>query len=214
MKLNVGVVDYGMGNLHSVAKAIALQGARVNVTDSRLKLKDSDLLVLPGVGAFGAAMTTLAKKKLDDFIRQWIEAGRPYLGICLGFQLLFDRSEESRKVEGLGVFEGPVVKFRQSDFKKKGFQIPHMGWNSAERKSKGASGYFKGLRAKDFFYFVHSYYPVPKDKSVIYSETSYGKNFCSSVAKGNLFASQFHPEKSGRIGLRLLKNILEKAAQC
>ena len=159
-------------------------------------------------------MTTLAKKKLDDFIRSWIEAERPYLGICLGFQLLFDRSEESPKVKGLGVFEGPVVKFRRSDFKKNFFQIPHMGWNNAVKKTGKSDGYFNGLSAKDYFYFVHSYYPVPNDKSIVFSKTPYGKNFCSSVAKGNLFASQFHPEKSGDVGLKLLKNILRKVTAC
>ncbi len=212
MKVKVGIVDYGMGNLHSVAKAVALQGGSVSVTDSKNRLKGSDLLVLPGVGAFGAAMTTLAQKKLDDFIWQWIEEGKPYLGICLGFQLLFERSEESPRVKGLGVFKGDVVRFNSADFKKKGLQIPHMGWNNANRKAGTPSDYFKGVDAGNYFYFVHSYYPEPKDKSVLYSETLYGKPFCSSVAQGNLFASQFHPEKSGDSGKRLLKNILKKAA--
>ncbi len=209
MKTRVGVIDYGMGNLHSVSKALALQGASVVVSDSRSLLKTADLLVLPGVGAFGAAMVTLAQKKLDDFVRRWIDEGKPYLGICLGFQLLFDRSEESRRSRGLGVIPGTVVRFREKDLKKDQ-QIPHMGWNTAVPVKKEERRLFDGIQPSDYFYFVHSYFPVPSDPSWIMTETPYGSRFCSSVLKGNLFASQFHPEKSGTVGLRLLKNILKR----
>jgi imidazole glycerol phosphate synthase glutamine amidotransferase subunit len=202
VKKNVGVVDYGMGNLHSVTKAFAAQGARVTVSSSPEELKSSELLVLPGVGSFGAAMNTLAEKNLDGFLRDWLLDDRPYLGICLGFQLLFESSEESPGVPGLGVFPGHVVKFNVGKRR-----VPHMGWNSIERK-KSNTPYFKGIKADDPFYFVHSYYPAPADKKDILTMTDYGKPFCSSVARGRIFASQFHPEKSGEVGQRLLHNVL------
>lgn len=201
MNVNVGVLDYGMGNLHSVAKALQSQGARVTVSSAASELKGADLLVMPGVGAFGAAMQTLSQKNLDGFVREWINDDRPYLGICLGLQLLFESSEESPGVAGLGVLPGKVVKFRGS------MHIPHMGWNTVKATSAVAP-YFKGLRADDRFYFVHSYFPAPGKKSDVATTTTYGKPFCSAVARGNLFATQYHPEKSGEVGLRLLKNIL------
>lgn len=210
MKLKVGIIDYGMGNLHSVAKAIALQGGIPVVSSSKSSLRDSDLLVLPGVGAFGAAVKNLAKSGMDDFVRAWINDGKPYLGICLGFQLLFDRSEESPKARGLGVFKGDVVLFRGDEFKSSDLQVPHMGWNSVENKNLDAEKCL-GPGVQDLFYFVHSYYPVPEDYSIVGTVTTYGKPFCSSIATPNLFASQFHPEKSGAAGLRLLKNILGQA---
>lgn len=210
--MNVGVVDYGMGNLHSVAKALASQGASVKVSDSRRVLASSDLLVLPGVGSFGAAMVNLAKKRLDGFIQDWTSEDKPYLGICLGLQLLFERSEEDRREKGLSVLKGTVVRFREKDFGKKPFQIPHMGWNNLVLKNKRGADYFKGMKKDDSFYFVHSYYPAPSDDSVVLTRTPYGSNFCSSVMRGNLVATQFHPEKSGEVGLRLLKNTLRNAA--
>lgn len=207
--MNIGVVDYGMGNLHSVSKALATTGARVFVTDSKSKLKESDMLVLPGVGSFGPAMVSLAKKRLDDFVRLWIDEDRPFLGICLGLQLLFEKSEESPKIPGLGVMKGTVVRFRQKDFKKQPYQVPHMGWNGLRPLVRFAP-YFKGISPRDFFYFVHTYFPAPIEKDSVLTETVYGKSFCSSVARGNLVATQFHPEKSGLVGLRLLGNIVEK----
>lgn len=208
MTLTVGVVDYGMGNLHSVAKAFALQNARVLVSDDQKRLKDVQILVVPGVGSFGAAMTSLRAKGLDVFIRQWVEAERPYVGICLGYQLLFKTSEESPGIEGLDIIPGRVVRFQLKDLKKGSEQIPHMGWNVVDLKRKETS-YFKGIKPKARFYFVHTYYPVPNYKNVVLSTTPYGKSFSSSIAKGNLFASQFHPEKSGEEGLKLISNIVE-----
>jgi imidazole glycerol phosphate synthase glutamine amidotransferase subunit len=213
--LNVGVVDYGMGNLHSVAKALALSGARVRVTDSKKQLASSDLLVVPGVGSFGAAMVNLAKKKLDDFIRRWTAEKKPFLGICLGLQLLFERSEESPKVPGLGVMKGSVIRFRPSDFKTSAYQVPHMGWNNPVRQGSRGAAYFKNISNRDYVYFVHTYFPAPKDENVVLTRTPYGKNFCSAVVSDNLIATQFHPEKSGTVGLTLLKNVvrvMEKAA--
>lgn len=210
MTLAVGVVDYGMGNLHSVSKSMARLGTRVTVSDSRRRLERSDLLVLPGVGAFGAAMTTLAKKKLDDFVRAWIERGRPYLGICLGFQLLFEQSDESPRIPGLGVFPGRVTRFPERRMRSARLPVPHMGWNTLKRRPNGKD-YFRGIRPSDRFYFVHSFYPVPERTDVVCTETDYGVRFCSSVATGRLFAGQFHPEKSGEIGHKLLSNIVRTA---
>lgn len=209
--VTIGVVDYGMGNLHSVEKALALGGARVNVTDNRAKLRSSDVLVLPGVGSFGAAMKNLGRKKLDDFIRHWIDDEKPYLGICLGLQLLFESSEEDRRVPGLGAIKGRVTRFHKKDFKKEPYTIPHMGWNTTNVETKDKS-LFQGISAQDSFYFVHTYFPKPLDNAVVATTTRYGKEFCSSVATGNIFASQFHPEKSGPVGLRLLSNVIKRMA--
>lgn len=202
MNLNIGVLDYGMGNLHSVAKALQGQGAQVTVSSSAPELDRADLLVMPGVGSFGAAMQTLVQKKMDGFVRKWIQNDRPYLGICLGLQLLFESSEESPDVPGLGVLPGKVVKFRGS------MRIPHMGWNNV-KPSTDAAPFFKGIKAADRFYFVHSYFPAPAKKSDIAGVTEYGKGFCSAAQRGNLFATQFHPEKSGEVGQTLLKNVFK-----
>jgi len=211
MNVKVGVIDYGMGNLHSVAKALSLQGGRVFVSDKPSQLKKSDLLVLPGVGAFGAAMKNLKKKGLVRFIQAWCADNKPYLGICLGFQLLFDKSEEDPNVPGLKIMKGDVVSFKKRDFKGKPFNIPHMGWNTVEQKQSSGS-LFSSIDKSASFYFVHTYFPEPKDSRVIQTETTYGRAFCSSVSRGNLFATQFHPEKSGEGGLRLLHNVLKRTA--
>ncbi|MBS1982890.1 MAG: imidazole glycerol phosphate synthase subunit HisH [Bdellovibrionales bacterium] len=204
--MNIGVVDYGMGNLHSVAKALATTGASVRVSSDKATLSASDALVLPGVGAFGAAMNNLSKNGLDRFVREWLASGKPFLGICLGLQLLFDSSDESRGVRGLGVLKGRVRAFRKKDFSKKGYRVPHMGWNTVRIRQKEKLG----VKASDSFYFVHTFFPEPKDKRVIWTTTPYGKAFCSAVVTGNITATQFHPEKSGDVGLRLLKNIVTK----
>lgn len=197
--MNIGVIDYGMGNLHSVSKALASTGARVFVSDSKPRLKQSDMLVLPGVGSFGAAARNLAKKGLDDLVVDWIEDERPFLGICLGLQLLFERSEESPRARGLHIFNGDVVRFRGNKL-----ITPHMGWNTVEPKQKQKFG----LSESDSFYFVHSYFPEPEDKSIVFTRTDYGRPFCSAVASKNLVATQYHPEKSGTVGLKFLKNIV------
>ncbi|MFN0117617.1 MAG: imidazole glycerol phosphate synthase subunit HisH [Elusimicrobiota bacterium] len=207
-KIQVGVIDYGTGNLHSVAKALSLQGANVVVSSSREKLTLSDLLVLPGVGSFEPAMVALAKNKLDDFVRDWISKGKKYLGICLGLQLLFEKSAEGKNVKGLGVLAGSIDKFHFSGSQKKQLQIPHMGWNEVIPAQTQAKKYFKEIPAHARFYFVHSYFANPKNKSVIGATTEYGASFCSAVSDKNIFATQFHPEKSGEVGLKLLKNIL------
>lgn len=195
-----------MGNLHSVSKALALQGARVFTSTSKDQLSDCDLLCLPGVGSFGPAMQNLSELGLDDFVRLWIKDARPYFGICLGFQLLFESSEESPKVKGLTALKGKVVSFKKKNFKKTPFIVPHMGWNTT--KTKWESPIYKGISSENSFYFVHTYFPVPTDKNVIFTETEYGAPFCSSIQFGNIFATQFHPEKSGQTGLRLMGNVL------
>jgi imidazole glycerol phosphate synthase glutamine amidotransferase subunit len=181
-------------------------GAETFVSDDIKVLSNATLLVVPGVGAFDAAMKVLRQKKLDVFVRDWIKAGRPYFGICLGFQLLFESSEESPKVKGLTALKGKVVSFKKKNFKKTPFIVPHMGWNTT--KTKWESPIYKGISSENSFYFVHTYFPVPTDKNVIFTETEYGAPFCSSIQFGNIFATQFHPEKSGQTGLRLMGNVL------
>lgn len=202
---SVGVLDYGMGNLRSVAKSLEAAGARVRVSDKRSDLAKSDLLVLPGQGAFGTAVEVLRRAKLADFVRGWLEEDKPYLGICLGYQLLFEGSEEAPGKKGFGFLRGRVRKFRKADA---GGKIPHMGWNLAEpRRDREASR--RLLDRPDYFYFVHSYYPDPQDEQAIWLETRYGKTFCSAVAVGRRVATQFHPEKSGAAGQRFLKAVLK-----
>lgn len=206
----MAVLDYGMGNLRSVEKALVAAGAKVFVSDDPQVLAGADLLVVPGVGAFDAAMKVLRQKKLDAFIVEWIRAGRPYFGICLGLQLLFDSSEESPGVRGLGVLKGHVVKFRFSDRRLK---VPHMGWNEVLPSGPAARERKDLLPRSSTFYFVHSYAPRPSDKSVVWATTPYGSPFCSAVAQGNLCATQFHPEKSGPTGLRFLKELLNRVSK-
>jgi glutamine amidotransferase len=151
-------------------------------------------------------MTNLGKNGLDDFARAWIDDGKPFLGVCLGLQLLFENSEESRGVPGLGVFKGRVRAFRPKDFRSKDFRIPHMGWNTLDVVQSQKFG----IKKSDSFYFVHTYFPEPEDSSVVLATTRYGRSFCSAAAKANVVATQFHPEKSGDVGLRLLKNVVTR----
>ncbi|MBK8574791.1 MAG: imidazole glycerol phosphate synthase subunit HisH [Elusimicrobia bacterium] len=209
-KVKAGVLDYGMGNLRSVEKALVLAGAKAFVSDDPKALSGADLLVVPGVGAFDAAMKVLRQKKLDVFIRDWIKAGRPYFGICLGLQILFESSEEAPGVRGLGALKGKVVKFRLSDRRLK---IPHMGWNEVHPRMSGTEEGRALLPASAYFYFVHSYFPRPAEKSLVWATTPYGNDFCSAVAKGTLLATQFHPEKSGPTGLRFLKELLNSVSK-
>jgi len=198
----IGIVDYGMGNLHSVAKAMEAAGGKVRISSSRRTLSGSDGLLVPGVGHFGAAMKRLAQISLDDFLRRWIEEDRPYLGICLGLQLLFERGDEAPGVRGLGALKGSVPAFRRSA-KSRGLKVPHMGWNRV--RNTGGLKLLKGLPEGFFAYFVHSFYPRPAEK-LAEARTDYGVRFASAVGKGNLFACQFHPEKSSGVGLKILGN--------
>jgi glutamine amidotransferase len=199
------VVDYGMGNLRSVSKALESLGGSVCVTADPVKIKQCSKLVLPGVGAFGDASAELQKRLLRDPILGHIQSGKPFLGICLGLQLLLEASEESAGADGLGVFKGKVIRFRSS-----GVKIPHMGWNTVDFQTEGAHPLLKGITPGSHFYFVHSFYAAPLDPAVAVGKTEYGQeNFAAILGKDNVFATQFHPEKSQEAGLKILKNFLE-----
>lgn len=195
------VIDYGMGNLKSVINAFSRLNADISISSDPDVVRDAPVVVLPGVGAFGTCMENLEKKGLADAIREHIGRGKRYLGICLGMQILFESSEEAPGTPGLGIIRGTVPRFAGS------MKIPHMGWNSVTLRKGGPM--FKGIRSGDFFYFVHSYYCAPADHEIIATTTDYGDPFVSSVETGNVFACQFHPEKSQAIGLRLLRNFLD-----
>lgn len=207
------IVDYGMGNLRSVEKAFQKLGFEAKVSASKSALNKAQGVVLPGVGAFRDCVRNLKKLGLVDSLKEWIKSGQPFLGICLGYQVLFEESEEFGLSKGLGIFPGRVKKFSETmpDRQAQGafLKVPHMGWNQIQIVQKHPV--LKGLKSGSSFYFVHSYFPAPKNKSLIATETEYGIEFASSIAQGNLFASQFHPEKSQANGLRLLQNFGELA---
>jgi glutamine amidotransferase len=199
----IAIIDYEMGNLRSVQKALERVGHAATITSDPAVLADAQKIVLPGVGAFRDAIAALRERKLVEPIRAAIESGKPFLGICLGLQLLFDKSYEDGEHQGLGVFPGEVVRFNvPAEYK-----VPHMGWNQLRFRSRPPI--FEGVEDGAHFYFVHSYYVVPKDASLIATETEYPRAFCSSVWRDRLFAVQFHPEKSQSAGLRLLKSFAE-----
>ena len=196
----ITVVDYGMGNLHSVVKALELYSdLDVKISREPSSLSKSRAVVMPGDGAFGMAMNNLKEGGWIDPLKEYINSGGFFLGVCLGYQLLFDSSEEFGKYAGLGIIPGRVVRFPEG-----GLKVPHMGWN---RVRAGAdTRLFKDIENEAFFYFAHSYYAQPVDSSCMAAETEYGMQFASSVQKNNIFGVQFHPEKSGRSGLCLLRN--------
>ena len=208
------VVDYGMGNLRSVSKALESLGASVRVTSDPRDVARAEKLILPGVGAFDAAMRELAARKLVEPVKAAIAAGKSYLGICLGLQLLFECSEEG-DVPGLGVLRGAVKRFSFNSALRtphSALKIPHMGWNQVRGTGKGEREdcpLLNGIPDESYFYFVHSYYADPADRSLVALETEYGTRFASMVWKEKLFATQFHPEKSQAVGLQLLKNFIE-----
>ena len=206
MSIKIGVIDYGAGNLQSVRNALrALGRESVLVADAASMDDGVDALIFPGVGAFGDTMTTLRARGLVEPLRAWIRAERPFLGICIGYQVLFEGSEESPGVEGLGVFSGQVVRLRAP-----GLKIPHMGWNEA-RLRHPADPLWEGLGAAPHVYFVHSYHPQPVDDALIAATTDYGTSFASAIRWPSGAAVQFHPEKSQELGLRLLANFLHLA---
>lgn len=200
----VSIIDYGAGNLMSVKKALDFIGAESEITADKDKIKNASHVILPGVGSFGDAMASMAERGLVDTVREVALSGKPFLGICLGLQLLFAESDESPDVKGLGVLDGRISLIPKND----GLKVPHMGWNSVEIKNN--SGIFKGIQDGSYFYFVHSYYLNGADNDAVAGVTEYGTEIQCAVEKGNLCATQFHPEKSGEIGLLLLKNFLEK----
>ena len=199
----IAVIDYGMGNLLSVAKALESIGCSVTVTADPAMLETSDGLVLPGVGSFKDCMDNLVRKQLVEPIKQFVASGRPFLGICLGLQVLFSESLEFGHTKGLDIIPGRVAPFPAGS----GVKIPHMGWNSVH--ILGETPILRGIPDNSYFYFVHSYCVVPDSEKLIATSTDYGGEFVSSIRKDNVFACQFHPEKSQRLGLQLLKNFHE-----
>lgn len=199
----IAVIDYGVGNLFSVEKALLQFSDDVQVTSDEELIRRADKLVLPGVGDFGECMSNLEATGLIPTIMERINQGTPLLGICIGQQILFEGSEESPGAKGLGIFKGMVRRINAPELK-----VPHMGWNSVEF-SKPRNPLFKELGEQPYFYFVHSYHCVPEDQSIITATTEYGEKLTAAVAKDNIMATQFHPEKSGDVGLQVLKNFIE-----
>jgi glutamine amidotransferase len=196
----IAIIDYGMGNLRSVQKGFERVRFQSQVTRDLEQIASARGIVLPGVGAFSACMENLRRFGLAKPIKEAVRQKKPFLGICLGFQLLFRESEEFGSQKGLDLLPGKVVGFRSEN----GLKVPHMGWNRIEKKKE--SPFLEGISDGDYVYFVHSYYVVPEDPSIIATTTTYGPSFASSIAKDHLFACQFHPEKSQEIGLRILAN--------
>lgn len=204
----IAVIDYGMGNLRSVAKAVETAGGNVQVITKPQELDSADGLVLPGVGALADCVSALRETGLGEAVREWIAADRPFLGVCLGLQALFDSSEEA-DTEGLGIFPGKVVRFRLPPE----YKVPHMGWNTVSIKQPD-SALVAGLPSEgEAFYFVHSYYCVPSDPTLILAECDYGVKFTAAIARGRCFATQFHPEKSQTKGIQIYRNFVAVAAQ-
>ena len=201
----IALLDYGSGNLRSVHKALLKAGADVRIAKSPREIGDARAMVLPGVGAFDDCINALRKQELLEAAKNFIQTGKPFLGICVGYQALFEKSEEFNScAAGLGVFNGSVIRFSE----KHGLKIPQIGWNQIEIVRPDCPLY-RGIASGSYVYFVHSFYPQPVDPTVTATRTDYGETFASSVWRDNVFATQFHPEKSQRVGLQLLKNFVE-----
>lgn len=214
----IGIIDYGMGNLGSVSNACKFLGLDAEIIAAPERMDSCRAIILPGVGAFGDCMAHLTEHGFVSPIRKWIASGKPFMGICLGLQALFQTSEETPGIEGLGVFKGSVKRFSfggagipacpinaQAGMPAPQLKIPQIGWNAVQQKKAGCP-MFAGIDAGAYFYFVHSFYVAPEDPSIVAGETDYGLNYCSAVWKDNVFAVQFHPEKSQAMGLQMLKN--------
>lgn len=199
----IAIIDYNAGNLKSVEKALHLLGEETVITRSFQEIEAADKVILPGVGAFGDAMEQLKKYELDKVIREVAAQGKPFLGICLGLQLLFEGSDESQGVEGLHILDGQVLRIPDAP----GLKIPHIGWNSLELANDGRL--FQGIENGAYVYFVHSYYLKAANEQIVKATTEYSTHIHASVEQGNVFACQFHPEKSGAVGLSILKNFAE-----
>jgi len=203
MNPKIVIIDYGMGNLRNVQRGFERIGLEAKLTRNKKEIQRASAIVLPGVGAFKDCMINLEKYGMVESLLRSIEKGKPYLGICLGLQILFSESEEFGSHKGLDLIKGSVVRFKPDPEHK----VPHMGWNTVEIEREVPM--FQGIESGDFFYFVHSYYVIPEEKQWISSFTTYGKRFVSSIWKDNLFATQFHPEKSQQKGLRILENFVK-----
>lgn len=207
-RVSTALIDYGMGNLRSVQRALEAGGADVRIVRTPEEVGGADALVFPGQGAIVDAMREIRRSGFDVFLRDWIAADKPFFGICLGLQMLFEHSEEG-DAPGLGIFRGNVRRFAESPVLK----VPHMGWNTISVRMKNAGTLADGLAPEgESFYFVHSYYVETPEEDIIWSETDYGGKFVSAVRRGNVFATQFHPEKSQAKGLALYANFLRTAA--
>ncbi len=201
----LALIDYGSGNIRSVHNALRHEGADVELVSSPDRLSEMTAVVLPGVGAFGDCVRGLQSRGLWEPLREWMDSGKPFLGICVGYQLLFDESEETPGVRGFGYFAGKVKKFSTP-----GLKVPQIGWNCLELASP-PHPLWRGLPKQPHVYFVHSYFPEPEDSSIITSYSTYGERFAASVARDNVAAVQFHPEKSQEIGLGILGNFVRSA---
>ena len=200
----IAIIDYGAGNIQSVYKALKFIGADCKFTSDKDEILNADGAILPGVGSFGDAMDTMTKRGIKDTIIEYTKSGKPFLGICLGLQLLFPESEETPGVKGLDIFKGTITKIPNQN---RTLKIPHMGWNNISIKQK--NGIFKGIEGEPYVYFVHSFYLKAQDKDIVAATTQYGVEIDAAVQKGNIIATQFHPEKSGEVGLKMLKNFVE-----
>lgn len=201
----IAIIDYGMGNIRSVSKAFETTGAEVSVIQSPDEIKKTKAIVLPGVGAFKDCMKNLSEQGFINVLKEEILSGKPYFGICLGLQILFTESEEFGLCKGLDILKGKVVRFSLPE----NYKIPHMGWNNVKFKKKNKV--FEEIPDNSYFYFVHSYYVMPEDSEAIAGVTDYGVEFTSMIIHENIFATQFHPEKSQKMGLKLIKNFVQLA---
>ena len=199
----IAIIDYGAGNIQSVSKALKHIGCDAFITRDKEQILKADGAVLPGVGSFGDTMDTMNSYGIKDTVIEYTKSGKPFLGICLGLQLLFPASEESPEAKGLGIFDGTITKIPSGE----GLKIPHIGWNSLDIKK--TDGLFKGIDKNPYVYFVHSYFLNASDKNIVSAQTQYGVTIDASIEKGNIFATQFHPEKSGETGLKILKNFAD-----
>jgi len=195
----ITIIDFGAGNIQSLINALVFLGERVRVGSQPKEIVSAEKVIFPGVGNFGEAMRTLKKRNLIPAIRRNIQKGAPFLGICLGFQLLFEESEEANWVEGIKIFKGRVLRFQK-------VKVPQIGWNQIEIKKRDRI--FTGIQNKSFVYFVHSFYVKPSNRKIISGTANYGRKFVSAISFQNIFGVQFHPEKSGSVGLKILKNFV------
>ena len=199
----IAIIDYDAGNIKSVEKAMLLLGQEGQTTREKDEILNADKVILPGVGAFGDAMGKIRQYGLEEVIKEVVKKETPFLGICLGLQLLFESSDETPGVEGLGILKGKILRIPD----KEGLKIPHMGWNSLKFPKEGRL--FKGLPEDSYVYFVHSYYLEAEEESIVTATTEYSTRIHASVEQGNVFACQFHPEKSSDVGIQILRNFVE-----